>query len=114
MPRYRVVIKDAQQAHNAEMQRNIEANVKVHGERQRLTITAMMKERYNHAPRPVGTVHDETDSECPDGLLNCRNCGDPNHEMTCKAAGHCIRCGIQHGIAPTATLDRNGYSLEVC
>ena len=60
------------------------------------------------------TSHAEAvDSECPDGLPNCRNCGDPAHEEACRAAGHCPLCGTVHGIAPNAHLAANGYRLDV-
>lgn len=62
--------------------------------------------------RPVGTVHAELDSACPNGLPNCRNCGDPDHVVTCRAAGHCPQCGTAHGIAPDAVLVRHGFRLE--
>lgn len=112
MPRYRIIIHDAQLAHDREIHRNIEANVRAHGEAHRARITRHVQDRYAHPPRPEGTVHDEADSECPDGLPNCRHCGDPAHEETCKAAGHCPACGTKHGIAPDAHLTANGYRME--
>jgi hypothetical protein len=107
-----LIIADAQLAHDREIYRNIEANVKVHGEARRAHVTRLIRERYNHSPRPVGTVHDETESDCPEGLPNCRNCGDPAHVESCHAAGHCPHCGTRHGIAPDAHVAANGYRLE--
>ena len=63
-------------------------------------------------PRKKGDVHTVADSECPLGRPNCRNCGDPDHVATCRAAGHCPDCGTKHGIAPDAIVARNGYRLE--
>jgi hypothetical protein len=63
--------------------------------------------------RPVGTIHTEFDSlECPEGLPNCRNCGDPEFKETCARDGHCPNCGTNHGIAPDSVLARNGYAIE--
>jgi len=112
MPRYRIVIADAQLAHDRERHRNIEANVAVHGEQARAVVTRMVNARYDHEPRPVGTVHSEEDTECPDGLPNCRNCGDPAFLEACTAAGHCPHCGRTHGMAPDAHIAANGYRLE--
>jgi predicted Zn-ribbon and HTH transcriptional regulator len=66
-----------------------------------------------HAPnRQVGDIHAEMDDTCPDGLPNCRHCGDPAHADSCRAAGHCPHCGTRHGIAPESVLTANGYRLE--
>ena len=100
MPRYRIVVHDEEKAHEAHIH-----SYRLHPQIQR----AMRKENKRRA---VGTVHDENDSECPDGLPNCRNCGDPAHAETCQAAGHCPHCGTKHGIAPDAVLAANGYRLE--
>lgn len=61
--------------------------------------------------RDVGELHTTADSECPDGHLNCRNCGDPAHKASCKAAGHCPLCGTRHGIAPDGYLAESGVSM---
>lgn len=62
--------------------------------------------------RPLGTIHTSIEGfECPDGLPNCRNCGDPAHAESCKAAGHCPHCGTAHGVAPDAVLAANGYGI---
>lgn len=63
--------------------------------------------------RAVGTVHAEAELECPEGLPNCRNCGDPAYAETCRADGHCPNCGTAHGVAPDATLAANGFALEM-
>jgi hypothetical protein len=74
-------------------------------------LTSHLQQRFQH--RPSGTVHAESiDSTCPEGLPNCRNCGDANHRESCLAAGHCPHCGTRHGIAPDAHLKANGYRLE--
>lgn len=112
MPKYQIVIADAQLAHDREIHRNIEANVRLHGEAHRVRIEKLVRARYPHGPRPKGTVHDEADSDCPDGLPNCRNCGDLAHAETCRAAGHCPDCGTKHGIAPESVVAANGYVLK--
>ena len=60
----------------------------------------------------VGHVHTEMDDECPLGLPNCRNCGDPAYAERCKEAGHCPDCGTKHGIAPESVLEKHGFKLE--
>lgn len=98
MPLYHVVVADEAKAHEAH------------------------KHSYRHHPhlvkhlavRPVGTVHAASvESECPNGLPNCRNCGDPAHAASCQASGHCPDCGTLHGIAPDAVIEANGYRLEI-
>lgn len=64
------------------------------------------------SPPAVGTVHTEMDDTCPEGLPNCRNCGDPQHADECKAAGHCPDCGTKHGVAPDSVLAANGLTME--
>ena len=61
--------------------------------------------------RKAGEVHDIAASECPDGMPNCRNCGDPQHAASCQAAGHCPDCGTKHGVAPDSVVAANGYAL---
>ncbi len=112
MPKYQIVIADAALAHAQEIARNVEANVKIHGEAQRAKIEKVVAARYPNGARPTGTVHDEAETDCPDGLPNCRNCGDPAYADACTAAGHCPDCGTKHGIAPDATLAANGYVLK--
>lgn len=60
----------------------------------------------------IGEVWTVAESVCPDALPNCRNCGDPAHADTCRAAGHCSRCGTLHGIAPDAVLIAHGLELQ--
>lgn len=62
-------------------------------------------------PRPVGTIHTEADTDCPEGLPNCRHCGDQAHADACRAAGHCPDCGTKHGVAPESVIAANGYAL---
>lgn len=111
MPKFQIVIADAQLAHDREIHRNVEANVRHHGEAHRARIEALVRARYQNGPRPRGTVHDVADTDCPDGLPNCRNCGDPAYAEDCKSQGHCAVCGTDHGIAPDAALKANGYTL---
>jgi hypothetical protein len=62
--------------------------------------------------RSKGNVHAVMEDVCPDGLPNCRNCGDPQFAATCEQSGHCPDCGTKHGIAPDAVLARHGFTLE--
>lgn len=59
----------------------------------------------------LGALYGESDLDCPDGLANCRNCGDPEFESVCRGAGHCARCGVLHGTAPDAVLRAHGLTL---
>jgi hypothetical protein len=121
MPRFKIVIADARVAHEKEIERNVAANLRAHrvdrmnpadAVRATTRITQRVREMFGRE-RPAGTVHaDATLSDCPDGLPNCRNCGDPDHAATCTAAGHCPACGTAHGIAPDRILTENGYRLE--
>lgn len=113
MPYYAVVVKDAQLAHDREIHRNVEANVKVHGEKHRKKITRLIQDRYNHPPRPEGTLHCHGERGCPDGEPWCENCGDPAHAAECLIAGHCEACVLlRHGaVAHPAVLAANGYTL---
>ena len=73
------------------------------------------EERAGFKPREKrsrGHVHAEMDDACPEGLPNCRNCGDPDHAEHCKANGHCPHCGVRHGIAPESVLAKHGFRLE--
>lgn len=136
MPRFKIVIDNPQIAHEKEIERNVHANVRAHGVDRmgamdavrainaiNRTVRAMVG-----SPRAPGTVHDICDSECPDGLPNCRNCGDPEHEASCKAAGHCENCGrstgapdvlqpkdgkMGHGLSPDRIVALRGYRLEL-
>jgi hypothetical protein len=120
MPRFKLVIDNADLAHEKEIERNVRANMKAHGvekmaahdaARTTNVINREVRKRFPEA-RPAGEVHDIADTECPDGMPNCRNCGDPNHAASCQAAGHCPKCGTAHGIAPDRIVSENGYRLE--
>jgi hypothetical protein len=52
--------------------------------------------------------------DCPRGLPNCRNCGDPDHADTCRADGHCPLCGRRggHGVASDRVLKEKGVILH--
>jgi len=112
MPRYRIIIHDAQLAHDREIHRTIEHYVRLHGESKRAHVERSVRAHFANGPRRVGTQHSQGDTECPEGLPNCRNCGDPDHAASCAEAGHCPHCGTAHGIAPDAHLIRDGYRLE--
>jgi hypothetical protein len=121
MPRFTIVIADAKVAHDKEIERNISANLvaycvdkmtPIDASRTVNAITSIVRDKYQE--RPEGTVHVEAiDSACPDGLPNCRNCGDPAHAESCAAAGHCPACcDLRHGIGPDSLVAANGYRLE--
>jgi hypothetical protein len=68
--------------------------------------------KFTGAPKQAGDVHDIVDStDCPDGLPNCRNCGDPAFAESCAKDGHCPDCGTKHGVAPDSVVAANGYAL---
>jgi len=69
--------------------------------------------KHDGRKRPKGTIHTIAEMDCPNGLPNCRNCGDPIYKEICKANGHCSLCGTAHGIGPDSGLAANGYTLEV-
>lgn len=110
MAKYQIVIADADLAHAREIHRNVEANVAAHGEAHRAKIAKIFQARVQK--RDTGTVHDEADTDCPDGLPNCRHCGDPDYAVACAAQQHCPDCGTKHGIAPESVLKANGYALK--
>jgi hypothetical protein len=71
-----------------------------------------VQQRVKNGPkRQLGTVHTTAESDCPVGMPNCRNCGDPNYKEQCSAAGHCPDCGTKHGIAPDSVINASGYKL---
>jgi hypothetical protein len=113
MPYYAVVVNDAQRAHEREIYRNVEHNVAVHGERHRVQVERAVRARYQHGPRPAGTLHCHGERGCPDGASWCEHCGDPAHVEACLAAGHCEACvRLRHGaVAHPAVLEANGYTL---
>ena len=100
MPRFSIVVADADRAHAALVQ-----SYRLHPVQQ-IVVAAQAK-------RPVGLVHAVAETDCPDGGTNCRNCGDPAFADSCRAEGHCKHCGTRHGIAPDSTLATNGYVLRV-
>jgi hypothetical protein len=110
VPRYRIVIDDAEKAHEQQVARSAEFHTRASGQ-PRGKVERQVREHIG-AARPTGTVHDVASDECPEGLVNCRNCGDPEHAETCSAAGHCPDCGTKHGIAPDRIVAANGYRLE--
>jgi len=98
MPRYAIVIADPEKHHAAEIDRNVKANL-AHQVSTRRNIgpqeTAALTTRIDRAirartspPRDTGELHTVAETDCPDGLPNCRNCGDPAHKATCRKAGH--------------------------
>ena len=113
MPYYAVVIKDAKLAHEQEIARNVDANVKHHGESNRRKIEKLIRARYDHSPREAGTLHCHGERGCPDGETWCEHCGDPAHRDACLAAGHCEACvNLRHGaVAHPAVLKANGYEM---
>lgn len=98
MPKFKILVDDVDKAHEAHIE-----SYKLHPH--------IQKQLRNGSKRPKGTVHTEAEAECPNGLPNCRNCGDPEYLESCKAAGHCPDCGIKHGIAPDSIIKKNGYRL---
>lgn len=114
MPRYRIVIDDADKAHEAHI-RSYERGLAGSAPRPLHLVKhhRSIAERHAGTPRPVGTVHAEMEDTCPLELPNCRQCGDPQYVVECRAAGHCPDCGTKHGIAPESVLVRSGYALEL-
>lgn len=110
MPRFAVVIKDPARAQAAEIARSVEFHAQARPDLPRRLVFVRVSSSVGD-PRPVGTVHGIYDSECPDGLPNCRNCGDPAHAEECKAAGHCPLCGTAHGLAPDSVIASSGCEL---
>lgn len=98
MPRYKIIIENVDKAHEAFI------------DSYKLLPHAQQKLR-DGPKRSVGTIHSEADSECPEDMPNCRNCGDPEFYIPCKKAGHCPDCGTKHGIAPDSVVAANGYKL---
>ena len=122
MPKYALVIDDPIAHHAAEIERNVRVHTqRVIGSREvdpaeRARVVGHVERRIREtvgAPKAAGELHTVADSECPDGLQNCRQCGDPAHRDTCRAAGHCPHCGTRHGIAPESYLQATGVALQV-
>ena len=64
------------------------------------------------SPQVAGALWTHMEDACPDGLPNCRKCGDPAFAVACAAAGHCPHCGTAHGIAPDSVLAAHGVVLK--
>lgn len=114
MPKYRalvVVDREKQQKRQVDL-RTAELRKSRVSEHRMATLIAEELAEGLHQPGETDTLYcDVVDEECPDGLPNCRNCGDPAHAAACKAAGHCPRCGTLHGIGPASKLAE--FGLEV-
>lgn len=118
MPHYAVVVEHPQEHLRAHVERHAQAKSSLRSRRGLApeTVARMRAIYVREAARtePIkgaGDLHTSADSECPLGLPNCRNCGDPAHAAACRAAGHCQLCGTAHGIAPDAYLAASGVSL---
>lgn len=108
MAKFKIVVEDADKTNEFELNRYTDAFLRSGAKK--FLADKLAKEK---APiREKGFIHTEVDSECPEGLPNCRNCGDPNYKQSCKEAGHCSDCGTRHGIAPDSVLAKNGFKLE--
>ena len=117
MPRIAIFVNDPQKAWEAEVERNTRRNVEVSRApaSRRAAVEQRIRTYFQHAVpmRQGGYQHDvvETGTDCPEGMPNCRNCGDPAFAESCRAQGHCPDCGTKHGIAPDAVLAASGYVL---
>lgn len=118
MPHVAIVIADPDRAHEQEIARHVRANVAAHlpsvPELDRARAATAIERRVREIVGPkrsAGDLHAALATECPDGLPNCRNCGDPDHASTCAAAGHCPSCGTKHGVAPDRIVTANGYAV---
>lgn len=111
MPKFAIVVDNADVAHTQAIHRNIE-KFRAAGFPPEFAVSAARA--YVGDAHPEGFVinAEPLATECPEGKPNCRNCGDPAHEDTCRAAGHCPNCGRSHGMASDATLAKHGYRLE--
>ena len=111
MPRYTLVITDADKAHAARLKQYEDAYRRA---RPHLPATALRALALEHEPvKPeVGSTWTECDEACPEGRPNCRNCGDPAFAATCQADGHCPHCGTRHGIAPASVLAAHGLEMR--
>lgn len=122
MPHYAIVVKDPATARQAEIDRHVAHNLTHHvptntAPAMRSHLTRVIAERVEQMVGPAkqaGDLHAHASSDCPNGLQNCRNCGDPDHEASCRAAGHCPHCGRSphgHGIAPASVIANSGLEL---
>lgn len=125
-----IVVEDAEKAHQTDIDRNVEANLAAIGQRRpspqiAARVRAVIETRIG-LPKEAGDLFAVGDTTCPDGLPNCRDCGDPAFEVSCRDAGHCPCCGHQrdvtgllppprdrmgHGVAPQAYIAASGLSL---
>ena len=120
MPRFKIIVDNPKVAQEKEIERTVAANLAAYGVDQMQPVeAARLEAAIDQAVRvtvgeekPEGTVHDTVESDCPKGLPNCRNCGDPAYAASCQAAGHCPECGTKHGLAPDSVVAANGYRLE--
>ncbi len=110
-----VVVQSPDRAQAQEINRNVGANIArvprgLLSDRRERAIRERVSAMVGPV-KPVGSLHSVAAVECPDGLPNCRNCGDPAHAETCRDAGHCPNCGTRHGVAPDSVVLANGYEL---
>lgn len=106
-----VVIADAQVARAEEIVRNLAYNLAMRSDatQGQVNVIRARVEQSHGTLRPVGTLHTVIALECPEGMDNCRNCGDP--KTPCIGPNHCPYCGILHGCAPDRIVAQNGYKL---
>jgi hypothetical protein len=108
---YALVVVDPSKAHAARRKQYVDAFL-----RAQLGATQAAADRFadQHEPSPPehGALWTVAESTCPDGLPNCRHCGDPAYVDSCRAAGHCPHCGTRHGIAPDSVLAAKGLQLH--
>jgi len=116
---YALVVNDPEKVHrhllNVNRAHHLKRFSEVHGREpkphERNKIEQHIRQGHPDPP-PKDSLHTEMESlDCPDGLPNCRNCGDPQHAEACIAAGHCPHCGTQHGMTPQRLLAEGGYHL---
>lgn len=119
MPRYKLVIDDVDKAHAARIRLDAKS-IKVmepHLPEHVVQLRAAARNPVKPEPGEIWTV---ADTDCPDGQPNCRYCGDPAFEATCRQVGHCPLCGVGgdgkggggHGVAPNSVLAAHGLRLE--
>jgi hypothetical protein len=98
MAYYELQVVDSAKAHDARVR-----SYRLH--------PATQRQIAREAAPAVGSVWTGLEDTCPDGLPNCRNCGDPQFAESCRKAGHCPHCGTKHGIAPDSVLAANGLTM---
>ena len=107
-----VIIKDPTLARAQEIARSLQANLDGRSVEEQARLRPQLEallDRRAGPERPVGTLHAVAALACPDGLPNCRNCGDP--ETPCTGPDHCPYCGTRHGVAPYRLVVARGYAL---